>query len=78
MEEDPPPSPSALPTLEALLSVPLAFIARHTSNRREAEALLQVSLLAARLDSLLSCLGTAARQAAVRLACVSPHHVRTQ
>lgn len=41
-------------------------------HNREAEALLQVSLLAARLDSLLACLGTAARQAAVRASIESP------
>lgn len=33
-EDEEEEAPSALPTLEALLCVPLAFVARHTSMRR--------------------------------------------
>ncbi len=62
--EPPSPPPPPLSTLEDLLTVPLPFLARHTHNKKEAEAVLQVSLVAARLDSLLACLRTAADHAA--------------
>lgn len=43
-----------------------------STHSREAEALIQVSLIAARLDSLLDCLRTAADHAAVRLLSFRP------
>ena len=46
----------------------LAIVIPH----REAEALVQVSLIASRLDSLMNCLLQAASQAAVRVSLSSP------
>ncbi|EKU21324.1 hypothetical protein NGA_0396700 [Nannochloropsis gaditana CCMP526] len=54
----------AFPGLEALLTVPFSFIAKYTHNKKEAEALVQISLLAVRLDSLLDSLRVAADHAA--------------